>query len=107
METGFSWYHLEEDSADSPIFGTHFMLAYSTLAQAGIKAEIITSEGKTLWPMYRARKHELMLARWSPDYVDPHSNADAFHISKSNNSGAHDRTQDNSSSNDRSPNNRS
>ncbi len=38
----------------------------------------MTSEGKTLWPMYRARKHEIILARWSPDYVDPHSNADAF-----------------------------
>jgi len=50
----------------------------STLAKAGIKAEIVTAEGKTLWPMYRARKHELIMARWSPDYVDPHSNADAF-----------------------------
>ncbi|GMQ75287.1 MAG: ABC transporter substrate-binding protein [Gammaproteobacteria bacterium] len=50
----------------------------STLAKGGIKTEIVTSEGKTLWPMYRARKHELILARWSPDYVDPHANADAF-----------------------------
>lgn len=50
----------------------------STLAKAGIEAEIVTSEGKTLWPMYRARKHELILARWSPDYTDPHSNVDAF-----------------------------
>ena len=49
-----------------------------TLAQAGIKANIQTAEGKTLWPMYRARKHELILAQWSPDYVDPHSNLDAF-----------------------------
>ena len=29
-------------------------------------------------PRYRAREHELILAPWSPDYVDPHSNADAF-----------------------------
>jgi len=50
----------------------------ATLAKAGIKSEIVTSEGKTLWPMYRARKHELILARWSPDYTDPHSNIDAF-----------------------------
>ncbi len=50
----------------------------ATLAQAGIKAEILTFEGSALWPKYRARKHELILARWSPDYVDPHSNADAF-----------------------------
>ena len=50
----------------------------ATLAQAGIRSRIVTQEGKTLWPRYRARKHELLLARWSPDYVDPHSNADAF-----------------------------
>ncbi len=50
----------------------------ATLAQAGIKSEIVTAEGKTLWPMYRARKHEIILARWSPDYTDPHSNIDAF-----------------------------
>ena len=50
----------------------------STMAKAGIEAEIVTSEGKTLWPMYRARKHEVILARWSPDYTDPHSNVDAF-----------------------------
>ena len=50
----------------------------ATLSQAGIKAEIVTSEGKTLWPMYRARKHEMMVAIWSPDYTDPHSNIDSF-----------------------------
>ena len=37
-----------------------------------------TWEGAELWPRYRAREHELILAPWSPDYVDPHSNADAF-----------------------------
>jgi peptide/nickel transport system substrate-binding protein len=50
----------------------------ATLSEAGIKANIVTLEGKTLWPKYRAREHELLIARWSPDYVDPHSNADAF-----------------------------
>ncbi len=50
----------------------------ANLAKGGIKANIVTLEGKTLWPKYRAREHDIMLARWSPDYVDPHSNADAF-----------------------------
>ena len=50
----------------------------SDLAKGGIKANIVTLEGKTLWPKYRAREHDIILARWSPDYVDPHSNADAF-----------------------------
>ena len=60
----------------------------STLAKGGIKSEIVTSEGKTLWPMYRARKHEIILARWSPDYVDPHSNADAFAHNPDNRTGS-------------------
>lgn len=49
-----------------------------SLAKLGIEAEITLSEGKTLWPKYRARKHELIIAQWSPDYVDPHSNTDSF-----------------------------
>ena len=50
----------------------------ANLAKGGVKANIVTLEGKTLWPKYRAREHDIILARWSPDYVDPHSNADAF-----------------------------
>ena len=50
----------------------------ATFAEAGIDARIVMQDGKTLWPRYRARKHELIVARWSPDYMDPHSNADAF-----------------------------
>ncbi len=49
-----------------------------TLGMAGIKAEIVPQDGSALWPKYRARRHGLILARWSPDYVDPHSNADSF-----------------------------
>ncbi len=50
----------------------------ASLTKIGVKSQIILSEGKTLWPKYRARKHQLIVAQWSPDYVDPHSNADAF-----------------------------
>ena len=50
----------------------------ATLAEAGIEARVLAQEGDVLWPKYRAREHELILALWSPDYVDPHSNADAF-----------------------------
>lgn len=49
-----------------------------TLGQAGIEAEIIPQDGSALWPKYRSRRHEMILARWSPDYLDPHSNADSF-----------------------------
>ncbi len=48
------------------------------LNKLGVKAKIVLSDGKTLWPKYRARRHHLIVARWGPDYSDPHSNADAF-----------------------------
>ncbi len=59
-------------------FGQIAQSLQQTLGQAGIESEIILSEGKTLWPKYRARKHQLIIAIWGPDYIDPHSNADSF-----------------------------
>jgi peptide/nickel transport system substrate-binding protein len=50
----------------------------STLGQAGIKASIIPGEQKQVITKYRARNHQLLALYWSPDYMDPHSNADSF-----------------------------
>ena len=50
----------------------------STLAQAGIKATLKTGTGSEILGDYRARKHELILEAWGPDYPDPHTNADTF-----------------------------
>ena len=66
------------DTLHQPPFPEIAQSIQQSLSKVGIDAEIVLSEGKTLWPMYRARKHEIIVARWSPDYVDPHSNADAF-----------------------------
>ena len=71
-------FEIRLDTLTSAPFPDVAQAIQSTLAKAGIEAEIVTAEGKTLWPMYRARKHEVILARWSPDYTDPHSNVDAF-----------------------------
>lgn len=71
-------FKLTIDTLTSAPFPEIAQSVQQTLGKAGIKTEIILSEGKTLWPKYRARKHEIIVARWSPDYVDPHSNADAF-----------------------------
>ena len=49
-----------------------------TFTEAGIDAEVVVQEGPELWPQYRAREHEVIVAPWSPDYADPHANADAF-----------------------------
>ncbi len=50
----------------------------NTFAQAGIKAELVTGTGKQILAEYRARKHEVYLGAWGPDYPDPHTNADTF-----------------------------
>ncbi len=49
-----------------------------TLGKAGIKVEIVPGEQKQVITKYRARNHDIVLLYWSPDYMDPHSNADSF-----------------------------
>lgn len=71
-------FEIRMDTLNSSPYPQIAQSVQATLAQAGITASITTAEGKTLWPMYRAQKHQLILAQWSPDYIDPHSNLDAF-----------------------------
>ena len=66
------------ETLTSPPFPAIAHAVAETLAEVGIEAQVDAMAGSTLWPRYRARRHQLILAPWSPDYVDPHSNADAF-----------------------------
>jgi peptide/nickel transport system substrate-binding protein len=50
----------------------------ATMAEAGIKISILQAERKAIYAKHRARQHQMILTHWSPDYLDPHSNADAF-----------------------------
>lgn len=50
----------------------------STFALAGIKVNLIQSDKAQALTKYRTRAHEIMLAAWSPDYMDPHSTAEFF-----------------------------
>ena len=66
---------------DSPSVSPFTDMAQSiqeTFGKAGIKVEIVPSETKQLLTKYRARNHEMALIYWSPDYMDPHANADSF-----------------------------
>jgi peptide/nickel transport system substrate-binding protein len=60
----------------------------STMAQAGIKVNIIPAEQKPLLTKYRARQHQMLLVYWGPDYMDPHTNADGFITNTDNSDGA-------------------
>lgn len=49
-----------------------------TLAQAGVKMEIIPGDGKQTLTKFRARTHDMYIGQWGSDYFDPNSNADTF-----------------------------
>ena len=49
-----------------------------TMGQAGVKVNIVSADSKQVLGIHRGRKHQLLLTSWTPDYLDPHSNADTF-----------------------------
>ena len=50
----------------------------AAVAKIGIKLNVTVLVSAQLWPKYRAQEHELIMARWGPDYNDPHTNAQPF-----------------------------
>jgi peptide/nickel transport system substrate-binding protein len=50
----------------------------ATMGEGGVKVSIVPGEQKQVITKYRARNHNMVLLYWSPDYMDPHSNADTF-----------------------------
>ena len=50
----------------------------NTLAQVGIKAELVVGTGKQTLGVYRAREHDIYVGAWGPDYPDPNTNAGTF-----------------------------
>jgi peptide/nickel transport system substrate-binding protein len=63
-----------------------------TLAQAGIKLEIIPGDGKQTLTKFRARTHDIYIGQWGSDYFDPNSNAETFTINYDNSDTATNKT---------------
>lgn len=55
-----------------------------TLAQGGVKLEIIPGDGKQTLTKYRARNHDMYIGQWGMDYWDPNSNSDTFTANPNN-----------------------
>ena len=72
---GFS---IDLDAPNSSPFASLAQSVQSTMAQGGVKVNIVSSETKALLTKYRARQHQLLMIYWGPDYMDPHTNADGF-----------------------------
>jgi peptide/nickel transport system substrate-binding protein len=78
-EAGFpNGFEVTMDVPSSSPFPAMAQSMQSTMAQAGVKVNLITAEQKQVITKYRARQHQIVLLYWSPDYQDPHANASAF-----------------------------
>lgn len=71
-------FEVQIDTMTPPPFPDIAQNIQQTFAQAGIKANIKVQDSGELFPYYRSRQHQIVLIYWSPDYMDPHSNADSF-----------------------------
>ena len=49
-----------------------------TMGQGGVKVNIVATDQKQLVTEFRARKFQATLISWTPDYLDPHTNASTF-----------------------------
>ena len=49
------------------------------LAAVGVKVTLEPKEFSVIVPEYRAAKVQMIIAEWTPDYLDPHPWADAFY----------------------------
>jgi len=71
-------FKIEMDAFNSAPWTNIAQSIQSTMAQAGVDISILSAEQKQVWTRYRARQHQMLLIQWSPDYLDPHSNAETF-----------------------------
>ena len=78
-EAGYpNGFELKLDAPNTSPFTEIAQSVQQTFGEAGIKVSIQPAELKAVLGTYRARKHQLLLVSWGPDYFDPHTNADAF-----------------------------
>jgi peptide/nickel transport system substrate-binding protein len=71
-------FELELDAANTTPSSDIAQSVQATMALAGVKLSIVPGEQKQVITKYRARNHQVVLLYWSPDYMDPHANADSF-----------------------------
>lgn len=78
-EAGFGdGFEIEIDTGDQTPNPELAQAIQNSLGKVGIKVKINRLISAQLWPKYRAQKHDLIVARWGPDYNDPHTNAQPF-----------------------------
>jgi peptide/nickel transport system substrate-binding protein len=80
------------DTRSDPLTMLLAQAIQATMARAGVAIEIVPGTGKQTLTKYRARRHDIYIGQWGPDYLDPHTNAAAFARNPDNGDDAVDRT---------------
>jgi peptide/nickel transport system substrate-binding protein len=71
-------FEIELDAPNTSPWNQIAQSVQATMGEGGVKVSIVPGEQKQVITKYRARNHNMVLLYWSPDYMDPHSNADTF-----------------------------
>jgi peptide/nickel transport system substrate-binding protein len=71
-------FEIELDAFNSSPYIDMAQAIQATMAEAGVEVSILQAERRAVYTKHRARQSQMILTHWSPDYLDPHSNADAF-----------------------------
>ena len=78
-EAGYpNGFELEFITPNNPPWTDMAQSVQQTMGQGGIKLKLVQVEQKQMLQAFRARKYQMVLNSWAPDYKDPHSNADTF-----------------------------
>lgn len=64
----------------------------ANFAQVGVRLNLLPAEQRQVITKMRARQHELLMGRWGADYMDPHTNAEAFAYNPDNGDNARSKT---------------
>ena len=80
------------DTRSDPIALLVAQAIQATMGQAGIAIEIVPGNAKQVLTRYRARRHDIFIGQWGPDYLDPHTNAATFARNPDNRDEASERT---------------
>jgi peptide/nickel transport system substrate-binding protein len=89
LADGFS---VAMDVRSDPVMMLVAQAIQASMAEAGVAIEILPGTGKQVLTRYRARRHDIFIGQWGPDYLDPHTNASTFARNPDNGDDARERT---------------
>ena len=85
-------FDVQLDAANLSPVGDMAQSIQHTMAAAGIKAKVVQDGQGQLSTLIMARKEQIAIGHWNPDYLDPHANASVFASNPDNSDNAKAKT---------------